>query len=170
MAALRKIFDPRNPFGRKRLFNRFVTQVFVLGSLIAITQFAYAITPSIPQGDIVIELELVCDGLTSPVYATGAGDRVRIGKDAVGGTDHGASSTVVAAVGFDPEDGGVGRSGSRGVYRLGRTAEVTPSAADARVREDRVAHSDSRARAGSMLCARRPRITSAWSERCALPR
>ncbi len=30
--------------------------------------------PAIPQGDITIELEPVCDGLTSPVYATHAGD------------------------------------------------------------------------------------------------
>jgi glucose/arabinose dehydrogenase len=75
VAALRTILNPNNPYGRKGLFNRFVTQVFVLGSLIAITQSAYAITPSIPQGDIVIELESVCVGLTSPVYATGAGDQ-----------------------------------------------------------------------------------------------
>ena len=34
-----------------------------------------ALTPSIPKGDIVVELELVCDGLTSPVFATHAGDK-----------------------------------------------------------------------------------------------
>jgi len=32
-------------------------------------------TPSIPKGDTVIELELLCGGLTSPVSATHAGDR-----------------------------------------------------------------------------------------------
>lgn len=31
-------------------------------------------TPSIPKGDTVIELDLLCTGLTSPVYATHAGD------------------------------------------------------------------------------------------------
>ena len=36
---------------------------------------ALAITPSIPKGDIVVELELVCDGLTAPVFATHAGDK-----------------------------------------------------------------------------------------------
>jgi hypothetical protein len=46
-----------------------------LGLLISITQFAYAVTPSIPPGDIIIKLERICDGLTSPVYATGAGDQ-----------------------------------------------------------------------------------------------
>jgi len=46
-----------------------------LFALLAITPLAQGITTSIPQGDIIIELELVCDGLTSPVYATGAGDQ-----------------------------------------------------------------------------------------------
>jgi glucose/arabinose dehydrogenase len=32
-------------------------------------------TSSIPQGDTVVELQLLCAGLTSPVYATHAGDR-----------------------------------------------------------------------------------------------
>jgi len=35
---------------------------------------SHGITPSIPKGDVVVELELVCSGLTSPVYATHAGD------------------------------------------------------------------------------------------------
>ena len=36
---------------------------------------SHGLTPSIPKGDLVIELELVCSGLTSPVYATDAGDK-----------------------------------------------------------------------------------------------
>jgi glucose/arabinose dehydrogenase len=35
---------------------------------------SHGLTSSIPKGDVVIELELVCSGLTSPVYATNAGD------------------------------------------------------------------------------------------------
>jgi glucose/arabinose dehydrogenase len=35
---------------------------------------SHGLTPIIPKGDVVIELELVCSGLTSPVYATHAGD------------------------------------------------------------------------------------------------
>ena len=35
---------------------------------------SHGITSSIPKGDVVIELELICSGLTSPVYATHAGD------------------------------------------------------------------------------------------------
>jgi glucose/arabinose dehydrogenase len=38
---------------------------------------ALAQLPPIPRGDITIELELVADGLTSPVFATNAGDRSR---------------------------------------------------------------------------------------------
>jgi len=75
VTTLQNSLDTGIPFGRKGLFSRFALRVLVLSSLAVITQFAYAITPSIPQGDIVIELELVCDDLTSPVYATGAGDR-----------------------------------------------------------------------------------------------
>ena len=45
----------------------------VIGSLL-LAGAADAQIPSIPPSDVVIELELVCDGLTSPVYATHAGD------------------------------------------------------------------------------------------------
>ena len=38
-------------------------------------QFAGALTTAIPKGNIMINLEPVCDGLTSPVTATHAGDR-----------------------------------------------------------------------------------------------
>ena len=43
-------------------------------SAILLPGFANGQTPSIPEGDVVIELNLVCDGLTSPVYGTHAGD------------------------------------------------------------------------------------------------
>lgn len=48
-----------------------------LASLVGIAPFAHGQggTTAIPQGDIVIELERVCDGLTSPLFATGAGDQ-----------------------------------------------------------------------------------------------
>ena len=54
-----------------------VASLAALGSLAAIAPFAQAQggTTSIPRGDIIIDLQLVCDGLTSPVYATGAGDQ-----------------------------------------------------------------------------------------------
>lgn len=50
-----------------------------LGAIVAVAagllpSLSHGITSSIPQGDVVIELELVCSGLTSPVYATHAGD------------------------------------------------------------------------------------------------
>ena len=45
----------------------------VVGAMTA--QFAGALTTAIPKGNIVINLEPVCDGLTSPVTATHAGDR-----------------------------------------------------------------------------------------------
>jgi len=75
MTSFQNRSDPGIHASRKVQISRIVSWVFALTSLIAISQFVFAITPSIPQGDIVIELELVCDGLTSPVYATGAGDR-----------------------------------------------------------------------------------------------
>jgi glucose/arabinose dehydrogenase len=48
---------------------------FVAVATCSIPSLSYAITSSIPKGDVVIDLELVCDGLTSPVYATHAGDK-----------------------------------------------------------------------------------------------
>ena len=47
---------------------------FVAVATCSLPSLSYGITPSIPKGDVVIDLELVCDGLTSPVYATHAGD------------------------------------------------------------------------------------------------
>lgn len=52
------------------------------GALVAIVAVAIALvpslshgqTPSIPQGDLVVDLELVCSGLTAPVYGTNAND------------------------------------------------------------------------------------------------
>ena len=52
--------------------SRLAAIVTVMAALLP--SLSHGITPSIPQGDLVIELELVCDGLTSPVYATHAGD------------------------------------------------------------------------------------------------
>lgn len=75
MTSFQSRSDPGIHASRKVQISRIASRVFALSSLIAISQFVFAITPSIPQGDIVIELELVCDGLTSPIYATGAGDR-----------------------------------------------------------------------------------------------
>ena len=39
---------------------------------VLVTQAAAALTTAIPKGDIVINLELLCEGLTSPVTATHA--------------------------------------------------------------------------------------------------
>lgn len=47
----------------------FVCAVYLVSGL------ALGQIPSIPQGDITIELELICDGLISPVDATHAGDK-----------------------------------------------------------------------------------------------
>jgi len=58
----------------KERLHQFARRVFTFGLLLAMTHIVYAITPSIPPGDIVIKLEMICDGLTSPIYATGAGD------------------------------------------------------------------------------------------------
>jgi len=56
-----------------------LTNVSRLAAIIAVMaavlpSLSHGITPNIPKGDVVVELELVCSGLTSPVYATHAGD------------------------------------------------------------------------------------------------
>jgi hypothetical protein len=92
--------------------------------------------------------------------ATLTADRVRIGKDAIGGADRDAISAVAAAMGLDPEHGWVERIGRRRSDRLGWAAELAASAVDARLGVDRVTHGD----------RTEARITPASSERCAPPR
>jgi glucose/arabinose dehydrogenase len=57
--------------------SRKIGRVAVIVALAAglLPSLSHGLTTSIPQGDIVVELELVCSGLTSPVYATHAGDK-----------------------------------------------------------------------------------------------
>ena len=61
----------KSRFSYYDLFFR-LTLVFAVATTATMT---LALTTSIPKGDIVVELELVCDGLTAPVFATHAGDK-----------------------------------------------------------------------------------------------
>lgn len=45
-----------------------------IAAFLTLPMLGYGLTTSIPQGELVIELELVCSGLTAPVYGTNADD------------------------------------------------------------------------------------------------
>ena len=47
----------------------------IAATMVAAVTMAHGLTTAIPKGDVVIELDLVCDGLTAPIMATNAGDR-----------------------------------------------------------------------------------------------
>jgi len=59
--------------------NNKISRLNLLPTIVALSLYLQAATsvsqtPSIPQGDILVELELMCSGLISPIYATHAGD------------------------------------------------------------------------------------------------